>query len=72
MEPHGLIGRVGHGNEDRYPNLSRDWDEVDCKAVGCKFNRNEKCMVPSRCKIGPTGQCEGFEAAVFNTKVDGD
>jgi hypothetical protein len=52
--------------------VSRDWEDIDCKATGCKYNHNEKCMVPSRCKISPEGRCEGFEAPPFKTKVDGD
>lgn len=52
--------------------VSRDYSDTDCKAVGCRFNRDEKCMVPSRCKIGPDGRCEGFEASPAITKVDGD
>lgn len=70
---HGLFPRISHS--DRYPNLSRDWEDIDCRATGCKYNRCEKCIVPSRCKIGPTGTCEGFESSlkdVINKKIDGD
>jgi hypothetical protein len=27
--------------------VSRDWEDIDCKAVGCQFNRGEKCQVPT-------------------------
>ena len=53
--------------------VSRDWEDVDCRATGCRFNRNEKCMVPSRCKISADGRCEGFEAPPIQiSKPDGD
>ncbi len=52
--------------------VSRDWEDIDCWATGCRFNHNEKCMVPSRCKIGADGKCKGFEAPPAVTKVDGD
>lgn len=42
--------------------VSRDWEDIDCKAVGCLFNRNEKCMTPSQCKINANGQCTGFRS----------
>lgn len=63
-----FMPRRGHG----YP-VSRDWADVDCKAVGCRYNRAEKCMVPSRCKIGDDGRCKGFEPSpMINKKPDGD
>ncbi len=54
--------------------VSRDWEDIDCRAVGCTYNRGEKCMVPSRCKIGADGRCTGFEAKLLkiNKKPDGD
>lgn len=53
--------------------VSRDWEDIDCKAVGCQYNRNEKCMVPSKCKINDEGRCNGFEAkALLPKAVDGD
>ncbi len=53
--------------------VSRDYDHLDCKAVGCRYNRNEACMVPTRWKIGPDGRCEGFEVPpVQVSKPDGD
>jgi len=41
--------------------VSRDWADVDCRATGCRWNRSEKCMVPSRCQIAEDGRCKGFE-----------
>jgi hypothetical protein len=67
FEPMGLMARRPHG----YP-VSRDWADIDCKAVGCKYNRSEKCMVPSRCKIGDDGRCKGFEAKPLPKSIDGD
>ena len=52
--------------------VSRDWEDIDCKAVGCQYNRREKCMVPSLCKIGMKGECTGFVPKPMQTKVDGD
>ena len=54
--------------------FSRDWEDIDCKAVGCRFNHGEKCMTPSRCKIGNDGRCLGFEVIPMETnkKLDGD
>lgn len=69
-QAHGLMPR------ERRPYgfpVSRDWADVDCKATGCRFNRNENCMVPSRCKINTEGRCEGFETPpVQVSKPDGD
>lgn len=63
-------GRIGHGS-GHHDWVSRDYEEVDCKATGCLFNRNETCMVPSRCKIGNDGRCAGFEASP-SKEVEGD
>ena len=52
--------------------VSRDWEDIDCKAVGCRFNQCEKCITPSRCKIGDDGRCTGFEAKPLQIKIDGD
>ena len=73
-EVHGLMPSEGHGFCRRphgYP-VSRDWANVDCRATGCRWNRLEKCMVPSRCKIGADGKCGGFEVPPAVTQVDGD
>lgn len=70
MKQYNLIadGRIRHYD---YP-ISRDWLDIDCKAVGCKYNREEKCMVPSIAKIGENGQCTGFTPKPTPTKIDGD
>ena len=69
-QTHGLMdyGRRPYG----FP-VSRDWEDIDCKAVGCKYNRSEKCMVPSLCKIGMKGECTGFVPKPMEiSKPDGD
>ena len=67
---HGLMPR--QNRPYGFP-VSRDWADVDCKATGCRFNKCEKCMVPSRCKINASGSCEGFELKPLDlTKLDGD
>lgn len=69
----GLIahGRIGHGG-GHHDWLSRDYPEVDCKATGCMFNLNDKCIVPSACKIGDDGKCAGFKPRPTPQKPDGD
>lgn len=54
--------------------VSRDWEDIDCKAVGCRFNQCEKCITPARCKISDEGRCIGFEVKPMemNKKPDGD
>lgn len=42
-----------------YP-VSRDWEDIDCNAKACKYNRHMKCSVPSLAKIGEDGKCQGF------------
>lgn len=51
----GLMQRQPQG----YP-VSRDWKHIDCRAIGCMWNQDEKCIVPSLCKIGDDGKCKGF------------
>lgn len=68
MMPKGRIGGRGHHHDW----LSRDWLDIDCKAVGCFFNRGGKCMVPSRCEIGDDGKCRGFQARETPKRPDGD
>lgn len=68
MITHGRIGKKGTHHDW----LSRDYEDIDCKAIGCMFNHAEKCMVPTRCKIGPTGSCQGFQAKELPKKIDGD
>ena len=64
----GRIGDRGHHHDW----LSRDWLDIDCQAVGCTYNRECKCMVPSLCKIGDDGRCQGFVARATPKQVDGD
>ena len=53
----------------RYPHLSRDWVDIDCKA-SCEFQKNNKCLVPSLAEIGEDGRCKGFKAKM-STKREG-
>ena len=57
MKTHGFMP-----HNDGYPNLSRDWQDVDCSSRACVHNDLSygKCLVPSRAKIGSEGRCEGF------------
>ena len=61
----GLMPRRPHG----FP-VSRDWADIDCRATGCRWNRNEKCIVPSRCKISDDGRCNGFEVPPLLPKAE--
>ena len=49
---------------DRYPNFSRDWEDIDCSNEACINNNpfSKKCIVPSLAKIGDDGLCKGFKA----------
>lgn len=60
MEGMGMkaMGLMPH--HDRFPYLSRDWEDIDCRSKVCAYNRNGKCTVPSMAKIGESGRCEGF------------
>lgn len=60
------------GGGDHHPWASRDYLDIDCKATGCKWNLNERCLVPSRCEIGPDGRCNGFQARETPKQIDGD
>lgn len=71
MSTHGLVARIDHGTL-HHPWASRDYEEIDCQATGCRYNRERQCMVPSRCKISPEGRCEGFESPPLKKQVDGD
>ena len=64
--PHGLSAG-GH-----HPWASRDYEEIDCEATGCMFNRGKKCMTPSICKIAADGRCEGFSPKPLPPVKDGD
>ena len=69
----GLIGRIGHRNPSGHlPWVSRDYEELDCQATGCLFNRDKKCAVPSLCKIDPNGKCEGFKTKPAPRGLSGD
>ncbi len=57
---------------DGHPWASRDWVDVDCKAIGCRYNSNEKCGVPSRANFDETAKCSGFELRESPKKIDGD
>lgn len=67
----GLIGRVSKGSS-HHDWVSRDYQDVDCLAVACMFNRDKKCMVPSRANFGPDARCTGFQLPPQKGKVDGD
>ena len=68
---HGLFARYPNGS-DHFPWMSRDYEDIDCQAIGCKFNFDKKCAVPTRCKINVQGSCEGFEVKPLPQKIDGD
>jgi len=68
----GRIARLMHGGDGHHDWISRDWLDIDCQAVGCMFNRDKKCMVPSRCKIADDGRCLGFLAKQQPKQLDGD
>lgn len=73
MERLGICARIGKGKggHDHHPWISRDYLDVDCQAVGCMFNREKKCSVPSLYNIGPDGRCTGFMVPP-QKKVEGD
>ena len=52
--------------------VSRDWEDIDCRAVGCKYNILDKCAVPSIAKISEEGRCTGFMPKDTPKKIDGD
>jgi hypothetical protein len=66
-----LIGRVGE-RSDHHSWASRDYLTIDCLAVGCRYNRDKECMVPSKCEISETGACKGFEMKPLPKVLDGD
>lgn len=47
-------------HSDKFPLFSRDWEDIDCSAVACLNNRNNKCTVSSLAVIGEDGRCKGF------------
>jgi hypothetical protein len=64
-EVYGLMPRRHHS----FP-VSRDWQDIDCWATGCRWNKLEKCIVPSICKITADGRCKGFEAIPMNPQAE--
>lgn len=73
MSAHGLMGRMAKGNRGGHHDwVSRDYEDIDCRAEGCKFNIGKKCMTPSRCKISNDGRCEGFKPKPPPRGIDGD
>ncbi len=60
IDSEGLYDRIDHG-WGGHSWASRDWQEIDCSAVACENNRNQKCLVPSRAVIGDDGRCRGFK-----------
>jgi hypothetical protein len=75
MTPYPMVEKRGlmpdYQRDGEFP-VSRDWKDVDCKATGCMFNHQEKCMVPSLYAIGADGRCTGFKAKELQRKIDGD
>lgn len=59
-EVHGFMPK-SHP-QSGHPWASRDYADIDCKAVSCVCNRLRKCSVPSLAKISDDGRCEGFAA----------
>lgn len=55
--PHGLVDR---NTNNGYPYISRDWQEIVCKAISCQWNRSGFCTTPSRAIINDDGRCNGF------------
>jgi len=55
-----------------YPNLSRDWEDIDCKAKSCVHNFFDKCQVSSKAVIDDEGHCKGFKAKVMEPAKDKD
>jgi len=73
MTTNRLIGRIGHHNSAGHlPWLSRDYEQVSCQAVGCLFNREKACGVPSIAKMDETGKCTGFKAKPLPRGLSGD
>ena len=60
-------GYMGLMSRDRSPwdfPVSRDWEDIDCSATACIYNRIKKCTVPSLAKIGEDGRCGGFKTEI--------
>lgn len=52
--------------------VSRDWEDIDCAAVMCKYNRWSKCLIPSLAEIGEGGKCKGFKLKEREIIKEGD
>lgn len=67
-----IVGRVMSftPHNDGFPFLSRDWEDVDCKAETCLNNRLLKCGTPSLAKLNDEGRCTGFHARPIHAKRD--
>ena len=69
----GLFGRIGNRNPGGHHDwVSRDYEDIDCQATGCFFNREKKCGVPSIAKMNATGKCTGFKARPTPRGLEGD
>ena len=71
--PRGFFARIGHKNPGgHHPWISRDYEQLDCKAIGCMFNRNGECAVPSRAVLDDQAKCTGFKARPAPRGLQGD
>ncbi len=69
----GLFARMPDSNHEGHHDwVSRDYADIDCKAVSCFFNRGQKCGVPSICEIDDKGSCKGYKEKILDKKIDGD
>jgi hypothetical protein len=69
-----MLNRIaGHRNPGgHHPWISRDYEDLDCLAAGCVFNRDKKCAVPSLCRVAEDGKCAGFKARPAPRGLHGD
>ncbi|MFA5766585.1 MAG: hypothetical protein WC919_01510 [Candidatus Paceibacterota bacterium] len=56
-------------HHDGYP-VSRDWQDIECKAMSCVYNFSGICTVPSLCEISEEGRCKGFKANTTQERKD--
>jgi len=56
-------------HHDGYP-VSRDWQDIECKAISCIYNSSGICTIPSLCEIGEDGRCKGFKINIIQTLKD--
>lgn len=60
-------GATLHGimpHHSGYP-VSRDWEDIDCRATQCLWNVSNKCISPSLARIGDDGKCKGFRLRII-------